>query len=257
MRLYGATWHPLPLALVRCPDGIDGPRFFQKHGWRGMSASIGEIVDPKDKVGRPVLRILDFDGLVALAQSGVLEIHPWGTTTQNWARPDMMTMDLDPAEDVPWTEVIDAARDVRARLEAMGMAAFIKTSGGKGLHVVAPLKPQARWPEVKAFAKSLATNMAHDDPERYIAVATKAKRRGRIFVDYLRNGRGSTAVAPYSTRARPGAPVSMPIDWPELDPAIGPASFTVKNALLQLEARRNDPWAGFFDAAKPLPKSKK
>jgi bifunctional non-homologous end joining protein LigD len=261
---YATVWRHMapfvidrPLALVRCPDGIDGPRFFQKHGWRGMSASIGEIVDPKDKAGRPVLRILDLDGLVALAQSGVLEIHPWGTTTQNWARPDMMTMDLDPAEDVPWTEVIDAARDVRARLEAMGMAAFIKTSGGKGLHVVAPLKPQARWPEVKAFAKSLATNMAHDDPERYIAVATKAKRRGRIFVDYLRNGRGSTAVAPYSTRARPGAPVSMPIDWPELDPAIGPASFTVKNALLQLEARRNDPWAGFFDAAKPLPKSKK
>ncbi len=242
-----------PLALVRCPDGIDGPHFFQKHGWRGMNRHIGEIVDPKDKKGKPALRILDFDGLVALAQSGCLEIHPWGTTTRNWEQPDMITMDLDPAEDVEWPAVIEAAEALKDRIEKDGLAAFVKTSGGKGLHVVIPLKPQARWAKVKAYAKRLATDMAKDDPSRYIAVATKAKRRGRIFIDYLRNGRGSTAVAAYSTRARPGAAISTPLEWSELTPDIGPAHFTVSNVRSRLENLHTDPWADFFEAARPLP----
>lgn len=242
-----------PLALVRCPDGIDGPHFFQKHGWRGMNKHIDEIVDPKDKGGKPALRILDFDGLVALTQSGCLEIHPWGTTTRNWEQPDMITMDLDPAEDVEWPAVIAATLALKERIEKDGLAAFVKTSGGKGLHVVIPLKPQARWPKVKAYAKGLATSLAKDDPARYIAVATKAKRHGRIFIDYLRNGRGSTAVAAYSTRARPGAAISMPLDWSELTPDIGPAHFTVDNVRSRLENLPSDPWADFFEAARPLP----
>ncbi|SOC82799.1 bifunctional non-homologous end joining protein LigD [Ensifer adhaerens] len=242
-----------PLALVRCPDGIQGPHFFQKHGWRGMNKSINEIIDPKDKGGKPALRILDFDGLVALAQSGCLEIHPWGTTTRNWEQPDMITMDLDPADDVEWSAVIDAAQGLKDRVEKDGLAAFVKTSGGKGLHVVIPLKPQARWPKVKAYAKRLATDMAKDDPARYIAVATKAKRHGRIFIDYLRNGRGSTAVAAYSTRARPGAAISMPLDWSELTPDIGPAHFSLGNVRGRLDNLASDPWADFFEAARPLP----
>ena len=241
-----------PLALVRCPDGIGGPRFFQKHGWRGMNKHIEEITDPKDKSGKPALRILDFDGLVALAQSGCLEIHPWGTTTKSWEQPDMITMDLDPAEDVEWAAVIEAAQALKSRIEKDGLAAFVKTSGGKGLHVVIPLKPQARWPKVKGYAKRLAIGMAKDDPSRYIAVATKAKRHGRIFIDYLRNGRGSTAVAAYSTRARPGAAISMPLDWSELTPEMGPAHFTVNNVRNRLEGLRSDPWADFFEAARPL-----
>ncbi len=242
-----------PIALVRCPDGIGGPHFFQKHGWRGMNRHINEIADPKDKTGKPAMRILDFDGLVALAQSGCLEIHPWGTTTRNWEQPDMITMDLDPAADVEWTAVIEAAQRLKSRIEKDGLAAFVKTSGGKGLHVVIPLKPAARWPKVKAYAKKLAADMAKEEPTRYIAVATKAKRHGRIFIDYLRNGRGSTAVAPYSTRARPGAAVSMPLDWSELSATIGPAHFTIDNIRNRLENLRDDPWAGFFAAARPLP----
>ncbi|MBX4865750.1 DNA ligase D [Rhizobium bangladeshense] len=247
-----------PLALLRLPDGISGrQRFFQKHAWKGMNPHIEEITDPKDKQGEKLLRITDFDGIVALVQSAALEIHPWGTTTNNWERPDMITMDLDPDDEVEWKDVIAAAYQLKERLEAEGLAAFVKTSGGKGLHVVTPLTPKAGWVEVKAFAKWLADSMSADNPDRYLATATKAKRKGRIFIDYLRNGRGNTAVAPYSTRARPGAAVSMPLEWSELTPDVGPAYFTVDNTPTRLDALPRDPWDGFFAAAKPLEKKKR
>lgn len=247
-----------PLALLRLPDGINGrQRFFQKHAWKGMNPHIEQIIDPKDKQGEKLLRITDFDGVVALVQSAVLEIHPWGTTTDNWEKPDMITMDLDPGEEVAWENVIAAAYELKERLEAEGLAAFVKTSGGKGLHVVTPLTPKAGWVEVKAFAKWLADSMSADDPDRYLAMATKAKRKGRIFIDYLRNGRGNTAVAAYSTRARPGAAVSMPLEWSELTADIGPAYFTVDNTPTRLDALPRDPWDGFFAAAKPLEKKKR
>jgi bifunctional non-homologous end joining protein LigD len=194
---------------------------------------------------------------VALVQSAVLEIHPWGTTTDNWEKPDMITMDLDPGEDVPWENVIAAAYELKERIEGEGLAAFVKTSGGKGLHVVAPLEPKASWVDVKGFAKWLADSMSKDDPDRYLATATKAKRSGKIFIDYLRNGRGNTAVAAYSTRARPGAAVSMPLEWSELTTEIGPAYFTVDNTPARLDALNKDPWDGFFAAAKPLQKRKR
>ncbi|NLS04016.1 DNA ligase D [Rhizobium sp. P32RR-XVIII] len=262
---YAQVWRSIvpyvvnrPLALVRLPDGIEGhQRFFQKHAWKGMNQNIEQITDPKDRSGEKLLRITDFDGMAALVQSAVLEIHPWGATTDNWEKPDTMTMDLDPGEEVPWENVIAAAQEIKARLEAEGLAAFVKTTGGKGLHVVTPLKPKAGWAEVKALAKRLADSMAAEDPDRYIAKATKAERNGKIFIDYLRNGRGSTAVAAYSTRARPGAPVSMPLDWSELTGEIGPAYFTVANTPARVDALSKDPWAGFFDAAKPLEKRKR
>ncbi|EPE97770.1 DNA ligase D [Rhizobium grahamii] len=246
-----------PLALLRCPDGIAGhQRFFQKHSWKGMNPNIEQITDPKDKGGEKLLRIMDFDGMVALVQSAVLEIHPWGATTDSWERPDMITMDLDPADGVSWSDIIAAANELKKRLEAAGLAAFVKTSGGKGLHVVTPLKPKASWVEVKAFAKALADGMSKDQPDKYLATATKAKRTGKIFIDYLRNGRGNTAVAAYSTRARPGAAVSMPLEWTELTEEIGPAYFTVDNAPARLDGLRSDPWADFFAAAVPLEKQK-
>ncbi len=246
-----------PLALLRCPDGIAGrQRFFQKHAWKGMNAHIEEIADPKDRGGEKLLRIADFDGLIALVQSAVLEIHPWGATTASWEKPDMITMDLDPADDVAWAEVITAAQELKQRLEAAGLAAFVKTSGGKGLHVVTPLKPKAGWAQVKAFAKGLADGMTRDQPEKYLATATKAKRNGKIFIDYLRNGRGNTAVAAYSTRARPGAAVSMPLDWNELTEEIGPAYFTVDNTPSRMNSLASDPWADFFKAAAPLERRK-
>ena len=217
-----------PLALLRCPDGIDGPRFFQKHAWKGLNTHIGEIADPKDKGGEKLLRIMDFDGLTALVQSAVLEIHPWGTTTEHWERPDMLTMDLDPAEDVSWQATIAAARELRDRFAAVNLASFVKTSGGKGLHVVVPLRPKASWTQVKAFAKAVGDGMSADSPDKYLTTATKAKRTGKIFIDYLRNGRGNTAVAAYSTRARKGAAVSMPLAWDELTGEIGPGHFTIR-----------------------------
>ncbi|MBY4610866.1 non-homologous end-joining DNA ligase [Rhizobium sp. 9T] len=257
---YAAVWRFMapylvnrPLALLRLPDGIKShQRFFQKHGWKGMNSHIEEIADPQDADGEKLLRISDFDGLVALVQSAALEIHPWGTTTDHWERPDMIIMDLDPGEDVAWSAVTSAALDVKERLEARGLAAFVKTSGGKGLHVVAPLAPKAGWAEVKDFAHTLAESMSADAPEKYLATATKAKRGGHIYIDYLRNGCGSTAVAPYSTRARPGAPVSMPLDWSDLKELIGPAAFTLANVPQRLETRPRDPWGEFFDAAVPL-----
>ncbi|MDR9782811.1 non-homologous end-joining DNA ligase [Rhizobium redzepovicii] len=257
---YAAVWPFMapylvnrPLALLRLPDGIKGhQRFFQKHAWKGMNPHIEEVADPEEIDGEKLLRIVDFDGLTALVQSAVLEIHPWGTTTENWERPDMITMDLDPGEDVAWSAVISAALDVKARLEARNLAAFVKTSGGKGLHVVAPLARKAGWAAVKDFAHSLAESMSADAPEKYLSTATKAKRGGHIYIDYLRNGRGNTAVAAYSTRARPGAPVSMPIDWTELNEVSGPAAFTLANVPQRLATRPSDPWRDFFDAAAPL-----
>jgi len=241
-----------PLALLRAPGGIDGQTFFQKHAWKGINAHIAEVRDPADKEGEPYVAITDFDGLMGLVQAGVLEIHPWGSTLADWERPDRIIMDLDPGEGVAWQAVVDTAEETRRRLEAAGLTAFVKTSGGKGLHVCAPLKPAARWPAVKAFCKAIADAMAKDSPDKYVSTITKSKRRGKILIDYLRNQRGQTAVAPYSTRARPGAAVSMPLAWSKLSADIGPAYFTVENTPTRLHALAGDPWEDFVKAAAPL-----
>ncbi|TCT06676.1 DNA ligase D [Aquabacter spiritensis] len=257
---YAEVWRAIapfvvnrPLALVRCPEGIAGQCFFQKHVWRGAAKAIRLMPDPKAPDDQPLVSVADLDGLIGLVQAGVLEIHPWGATFDALEQPDQMIFDLDPGEGVAWPEVIAAALEVRARLAARGLESFVKTSGGKGLHVVAPLVPKADWTVVKPFTKALADEMAKDAPDRFVATVAKAKRTGRILIDYLRNGRGSTAVAPYSTRARPGAPVSMPLAWEDLSPEIGPAHFTVLNTVARLAALERDPWADFRAAAKPLP----
>jgi bifunctional non-homologous end joining protein LigD len=246
-----------PLALLRGPEGITGQTFFQKHAWKGLNSNIVLVKDPTDTDDEPLISIDDLDGLIGLVQSAVLEIHPWGSTVANWERPDMIIMDLDPGDGVAWEEVIAGAFETRERLERAGLNSFIKTSGGKGLHVVAPVKPKAAWPEVKAFTKAIADSMASDSPDRYVSTITKSKRKGKILIDYLRNQRGMTAVAPYSTRARPGAAVSMPLEWDELTPGIGPAYFTVLNTPTRLASLKRDPWADFRTAAAPIEKSKK
>ena len=238
------------LALLRCPDGIEGQKFFQKHAWKGLSRNIVIVNDPKE--ADPLIAVRDLDGLIGLVQAAVLEIHPWGSTVDDWERPDTIIMDLDPGDNLPWEAVIAAANEVRDRLAAAGLASFVKTSGGKGLHVVAPVKPKAEWPEAKAFTKAMADSMAADSPERYVSTITKSKRTGKILIDYLRNQRGMTAVAAYSTRARPGAAVSMPLGWDELTPEIGPAHFTVENAPQRLAALARDPWDGFRAAEAPI-----
>ena len=242
-----------PLALLRCPEGIEGPTFFQKHAWKGIHKAIRLVADPKDKGGEPFIAIDDLDGLIALVQASVLEIHPWGSTIAHWEKADTLIMDLDPGEETSWEAVLEAAGETRRRLENAGLSAFVKTSGGKGLHVVAPLTPKATWPTVKAFTKELADRMAADSPDLYVSTISKAKRRGKVLIDYLRNQRGMTAVAPFSTRARPDAAVSMPLHWDELSPDMGPDYFTVANAAARLDAQKSDPWADFEASAVPLP----
>ncbi|HHZ09531.1 MAG TPA: DNA ligase D [Rhizobiales bacterium] len=241
-----------PLALLRCPNGAEGPCFFQKHAWKGHHKAILTLDDPNDRSEEPILAIDGLDGLIGLVQAAVLEIHPWQATLDDLEHPDQIVIDIDPGEGVEWTDVINAAREVRARLAESSLESFVKTTGGKGLHVVAPLKPAAGWSEVKAFTRGLAEAMAADSPDRFVATIAKAKRRGRILVDHLRNQRGATAVAPYSTRARAGAPVAMPLDWDELSPAVGPAYFTVANAVTRLANLSSDPWRDFRKAAVPL-----
>ncbi|MCJ8237306.1 DNA ligase D [Peteryoungia algae] len=239
-----------PLALLRCPEGHEKTCFFQKHDWRGMRKEIITIRDPKDD--EALVGIRDLDGLLSLVQGAALEIHPWGSRAGDLERPDMVNIDLDPGPDVSWERVIAAAFEVRDRFTELGLTGFVKTSGGKGLHVVAPLKPKAQWPEVKAAMKALADGMSADSPADYVSTISKAKRKGKILIDYLRNGRGATAVAPYSTRARAGAPVSMPLSFDELGPAIGPNHFTVENVPARLAALEVDPWEDFRTAEAPL-----
>jgi bifunctional non-homologous end joining protein LigD len=233
-----------PLSLVRCPAGPGRSCFFQKHGREGFSERIREVMITEKSGTRPYMVVLDPTGLVSLVQMGVLEIHPWGSRADDIEHPDRIVMDLDPGEDVPWPRLAATAREVRERLSGLGLESFLKTTGGKGLHVTIPIDRRHDWDTVKGFAKGLADAMAADSPDAYVAVMSKARRRGRIFVDYLRNGRGATAIAPYSTRARPGATVATPLAWEELTDTLDPAAFTVATVPERLSARGfRDPWA--------------
>ncbi len=239
-----------PLALVRCPGGVDETCFFQKHAWAGMSEHVARSRDPED--GEEILTIAGLEGLLSLVQASVLEIHVRGATLGDIERPDGITFDLDPAPDVEWLDVVSAAIEVYDRLKRAGLDSYVKTTGGKGLHVYAPLKPHADWAAVKDFAHRLARAMAADSPTRYLAMASKEARRGRIFVDYLRNGRGATAVAAYSKRARTEATVSTPLAWDELGPEMRSGRFTVGNLLNRL-AHVPDPWKDLRKKARRLP----
>jgi bifunctional non-homologous end joining protein LigD len=199
-----------------------------------------------------MIAIGDVTGLLSLVQAGVVEIHPWGSTIDKLEQPDRLIFDLDPGENVPWPAVIDAAHDVRDRLAALGLQSFVKTSGGKGLHIVAPIQPEAGWAAIKHFAKIFAETMAKERPDRYVATASKRARDARIFVDYLRNGRGATAVAAYSTRALPRASVSTPLNWEELSPGLRSDHFTAGNVLHRLFSLKRDPWQGFFELRQRL-----
>jgi bifunctional non-homologous end joining protein LigD len=236
-----------PLALVRCPNGDSGDCFYQKHSFAGLTDAV-EIAHVAEKDGKTeeAIVIHDLRGLINLAQANVLEIHPWGARIDDIDHPDMLIFDLDPGEGLGWSHVIEAARDVRRRLQDLGIESYVKTSGGKGLHVVSHLEPSADWDELKSFAHNIALAMERDEPSKYISTMAKKARGGKIFVDYLRNGRGATAVAAYSTRARPGAPVSTPVSWDELGPAVTPARFTVENIGRRLAALKSNPWEEFF-----------
>jgi bifunctional non-homologous end joining protein LigD len=188
----------------------------------------------------------DLAGLVALSQIGVLEIHPWGARVGRLERPDRLVLDLDPAPGVAWARVVEGALTVRALLGDLGLVSFVKTTGGKGLHVVAPLRPEAGWDALRTLGERIGAELVRRAPDRYTINPLKAARRGRIFVDYLRNLRGATAVATYSPRARPDAPVSMPLGWSEVTGKVRPEDFTLVTAPKRLRALRKDPWSDFF-----------
>lgn len=238
-----------PLALVRCPDGAAQQCFFQKHVMPGIGPDV-----KRGRIGKhEVLYIHNAAGLVELAQFNVIELHGWGATMDRPDRPDWFVLDLDPDTEIPFSAVVEAAREVREALESIALKSWVKTTGGKGLHVCVPLEPRAGWDEVKEFTHGIARSLEARRPERYVSTMSKAKRKGKVFIDYLRNGEGATAVLPYSPRARPGATVAMPVDWKDIG-RLDPKEFTVKTAAQWTRKRRKDPWADFLDSAQRLPK---
>ena len=226
-----------PLVLVRCPDGAAGQCFFQKHA-SGMDSTYLHLVPEKrDKI----IAIDDLSGLISLVQAGVLELHTRGTTIDHREEADRLVFDLDPGPGVGWKDLVAAAREVRERLHQLKLESFLKTSGGKGLHVVVPIKPTL-WEAAKDFTRAVAEAMAADSPDRYVATTSKSERGHKIFIDYLRNSREATAVAPYSTRARSGAPVSVPIAWSDLGALRNADRYTLRNLPTRLERLHGDPW---------------
>jgi bifunctional non-homologous end joining protein LigD len=242
-----------PISLLRCPEGAAGQCFFQKHAAAGIATDHLHLIPEK---GDKIISIDDLAGLVSLVQAGVLEVHTRGTTIDDREKADRLVFDLDPGPGTGWKDVVAAAHEVSKRLSALKLKTFLKTSGGRGLHVVLPVKPTP-WDQAKDFAQAIAAAMAADDPGRYTATVAKSKRKNRIFIDYLRNSREATAVAPYSTRARPGATVSMPIDWSELGNLKSTDQYTVLNVVARLNRRRKDPWAGIERVKQKLPDLKK
>ncbi len=216
-----------PLALLRCPDGAGKGCFYQKHA-KDLPKSIHRVQVQERGAAKTEHTYIDSkEGLLAMAQLGVLELHTWGCHEDNIERPDQLVFDLDPDIGLPWKKVVDGALEVRGFLEALGLTSFVKTTGGKGLHVVAPIERRIDWEAFKAFAHHVVLAIEASDPERYVTNPLKKVRKGKIFLDYLRNGRGATAVAPYSTRAREGATVSTPLEWDELTPKLDPRKLNI------------------------------
>jgi bifunctional non-homologous end joining protein LigD len=241
-----------PLSLVRCPQGPGEGCFYQKHIDKAWSGEIERVEIPESD-GFGVYAVANSAAaVVGLVQKGVIELHVWGSTTRDLAKPDRMVFDLDPDTALPWREVMAAARATRDRLADLGLESFVKTSGGKGLHVVVPLASRHEWDEVKEFSRAVAEAMANDAPGAFTAKMAKKERGRRIFVDYLRNAPGATTVAAYSVRARKGAPVSTPLHWDELGGRMKPASFHAGNVVRRLQGLRSDPWKTFRRTAQTL-----
>jgi bifunctional non-homologous end joining protein LigD len=235
-----------PLTLVRCPSGHE-ECFYQKHLDASAHPAIHRVqVDPGPDA-QPYGAVDSVAGLVALVQMGVLELHTWGARRDRLEQPDRITMDLDPDEGLAWSRVVEAALELREFLADLGLESFLKTTGGKGLHLVVPIRRRDGWDEVKEFTRAVAAAVAADAPGRYTLNISKAKRKGRVLIDYLRNGRGATAVEAFSTRARAGAPVAVPVRWSELGPRLSPNRFDIFSLPRRLASLRSDPWEGYHE----------
>jgi bifunctional non-homologous end joining protein LigD len=243
-----------PLSLVRCPEGLPGGCFYMKHFSMGKPpAAIGQVpIKEKSKTGQ-YLVVDSAPGLVALAQLGILEVHTWNSTRERLEHPDRFILDLDPGPRVKWPEVVETAKLIRERLQALHLESYVKTTGGKGLHVVVPVEPVLDWDRCLALSRAIAGLIEAERPRRYTLNLSKAGREDKILIDYLRNNRGSTAVAAFSTRAQPQATVSVPVAWEELGPKLAGDHFTVTSVLKRLTAQKRDPWAGFFGKPQKLP----
>jgi len=242
-----------PLSVVRVPDTIDGQQFFQRHlPEHGGLNNVTEVAVPVKTRTEQYMMIEDTLGLLSLSQWGCIEFHPWGCHADNPLLPDKMIFDLDPDPDAPWQNVINGVAEVRDRMKEFGLESFLKTTGGKGLHVVVPIARTFSWPAIKAFTRAIAESMAYDSPDRFIANMSKEKRKGKIFVDYLRNDLTATAACAFSVRARPGATVSTPLDWSELKPSLDPKAFDIRTVPDRVAKQKRNPWANYFAVRQSL-----
>jgi len=241
-----------PLTLVRCPEGLAGECFFMKHSkvWAPPALRRASIQE-KTKLGDYLIADT-VSAAVSLVQMDVLEIHTWNSRIDDVERPDRIVFDIDPGEQVAWKQTVECARLVRRMLEAVDLASFPKTTGGRGLHVVVPLTPRADWSECLAFSRAMAEAIERSDPSRYTTAFAKAGRQRKILVDYLRNNRTNTSIAAFSVRARAGAPISMPLRWQEVTATLNPSTWTVLTAERRLKALRQDPWKNYWTTRQRL-----
>jgi bifunctional non-homologous end joining protein LigD len=235
-----------PLTLLRVPNGVGTKGFFQKHANDSVPDAVLRVPIEEEKSKREIyMAVKDVAGLVALVQLGVLEVHIWGCHAAHVESPDRLVFDIDPAEDVAWDRCVEAAMELRERLIDVGLKSFVQTTGGKGLHVVAPLSRPLSWEQHKAFSRALCERMAEEQPARYLTNMRKSLRKGKIFLDYLRNARGATAIAPYSTRARETATVAAPLTWDELAEGVKPNDFNVRSMVERISEIEEDPWKDY------------
>ncbi|KFC69753.1 ATP-dependent DNA ligase clustered with Ku protein, LigD [Devosia sp. LC5] len=243
-----------PLSLLRCPQGRAKYCFFQKHDTGGFPDAMKSLlITEKDGSREDYFYIEDLPGLIAGTQMNVLEWHLWGAGIDQVEKPERIIFDIDPDEGLGFAEVRSAALDISKALEALDLQSYPLVTGGKGVHVIAPLRPNMEWAEVKAFCKALAQRLADNEPDRFVATMSKAQRKGKLFIDYLRNERGSTAIAPWSSRSRQGAPAAVPVSWDKLETIKAANQFTLADAAAR--AGLPDPWKGYFSTKQSITKA--
>jgi bifunctional non-homologous end joining protein LigD len=246
-----------PITLVRCPEGTAADCFFQKHGTPGFGAPVGHL-DIEEKSGEKAdyLYLDDLPGLMACVQMNTIEFHGWASHVETLEKPDRLVFDLDPAEGLGFAGVKKAAEDIRDRLTGQGLQSFALLTGGKGIHVVVPVRPKAGWDAIRDFTKGFAHALVEQEPDRFTATMSKEKRKGKIFVDWLRNQRGSTAIMPWSVRAREGAPIAAPVSWDELAGVKSAQMFSVEDCHKLVERAESERLKGWGKSAQSLPKSR-